>query len=51
MGQEFVSYPDTLTETIEFFYNSLFSAKSWQTPDSIEGEEQNKNLPKWGLNA
>ena len=30
---------------VEFFYNSLFSAISWQNPASIDGEEQNKKLP------
>ena len=34
-----------VTFTIEFFCNSLFSAKSWQNPASIDGEEQNKKLP------
>ena len=35
---------------VEFFYNSLFSAKSRQNPASIHGEEQNKKFPLWGLN-
>ena len=32
-------------KTVEFFYNSLFPAKSWQDPASIDREEQNKKLP------
>ena len=31
--------------SIEFFYNSPFSAKSWQNPASMDKEEQNKKLP------
>ena len=35
---------------IEFFYNSLFSARSWQNPASIDGKEQNKKkLPPVGI--
>ena len=36
--------------SIEFFYNSLFSAKSWQNSASIDGEKQKKNCPQSGLN-
>ena len=33
-----------------FFYNSLFPAKSWQDPASIDREKQNiKNLPLLGI--
>ena len=32
-------------DKIEFFYNSLFSAKSWQNPASIDRQEQNKSCP------
>ena len=35
---------------IEFFYNLLFSAKSWQNHVSIDGKKQNKNYPQSGLN-
>ena len=35
---------------IEFFYNSLFSAKSWQNSASINGKKQNKNCSRSGLN-
>ena len=34
-----------INQSIEFFYNSSFPAKSWQDPASIYGEEQNKKLP------
>ena len=34
---------------IEFFYNSLFLAKTWQNPTSIDGEEQNKKMPAVGI--
>ena len=37
------------TSTIEFFYNLLFSCKSCQNPDSIDGKEQNKKLPLLGI--
>ena len=33
---------------LEFFYNSLFSAKSWQNPASIDGGEQNKKIAPTG---
>ena len=36
--------------SIELVYNSLFSAKSWQNPTSIDEEERNKKLPQLGLN-
>ena len=36
--------------SIEFFYNSLFSAKSWQNSVSIDRKKQNKNCPQSGLN-
>ena len=36
---------------IEFFYNSLFSAKSWQNPARIDEEEQYQNCNNWGLNS
>ena len=32
-----------------FFYNSLFSTKSCQIPASIDAEEQNKKLPRLGI--
>ena len=35
--------------SFEFFYNLLFSAKSWQNPATIDGEEQNKKLPLVGI--
>ena len=31
-----------------FFYNSLFSAKSWQNPANIDWEEQNKKIAPTG---
>ena len=34
-----------LASTVEFFYNSSFSGKSWQNLASIDGEEQNITLP------
>ena len=34
--------------SIEFFYNSWFSGKSWQNPASIDGEEQNKKIAPTG---
>ena len=34
---------------MEFFYNSLYPAKSWQDPANIDGEEQNKKLPLLGI--
>ena len=37
-----------VTPIIEFFYNSLFPAKSWQDPASIDGEEQNKKVAPTG---
>ena len=33
-----------------FFYNSSISAKYWQNPASIDGEEQNEKLSQRGLN-
>ena len=36
-------------EIFEFFFISLFSAKSWQNPASIDREEQNKKLPPVGI--
>ena len=41
---------DFLDKTLKFFYNSLFSAKSWQNSASIDGKKQNKNCPQSGLN-
>ena len=35
--------------TFEFFYNSLFSAKSLQNPASIDEEEQNKKMRIAGI--
>ena len=38
-------------ELFKFFYNSSFSAKSWQNPASIDRNEKNKkNCPQWELN-
>ena len=34
----------------EFFYNLLFSAKSWQNSASTDGKKQNKNCPQSLLN-
>ena len=34
--------------SLEFFYNSLFPAKSWQDPAIIDGEEQNKKVAPAG---
>ena len=39
----------TWDPAVLFFYNSLFPAKSWQDPASIDGEEQNKKLPPQGI--
>ena len=39
-----------VTITFEFFYNSLFSTKSWQNSASIDGKKQNKNCPQSVLN-
>ena len=32
------------SDTVEFFYNSLFSAKSWQNPANINRVEENKKI-------
>ena len=37
-----------LASLFEFFYNSLFPAKSWQDPAGIDGEEQNKKVAPTG---
>ena len=38
----------TISTTVEFFYNSLFSAKSWQNPASIDGKEKIKKIAPAG---
>ena len=39
-----------IPKIFEVFYNSSISAKFWQNPASIDGEEQNKKLPPVELN-
>ena len=38
--------------TLEFFQNSSFPAKSWQDPASIDGEQQKKKkVPPLGIES
>ena len=42
--QQYCLKETVLSNLFEFFYNSLFPAKLWQDPASIDGEEQNKKV-------